>query len=425
MSLASLSNDDLILLREKRRRMKARAALASTWEQTRRPNQVPPEGRWLVWYIQAGRGWGKTRTGAEWLYERSKHVPRLAIVAESFGEARDTCMEGESGLKTLHPDVQFNRSLGEFFFPSGAKGKIFSADDPESLRGPNNYAAWCDEVAKWRYLKKTWDNLMYTMRMGDLPQTVVTTTPRPIPFLKEIKARETTYVTRGTTYENLPNLSPAYFETVIKPYEGTEQGRQELNAEDLEDIEGALWKRAWIEALRVTRAPDLHRIVTGIDPSATESGDEAGIITAGIGTCYCKGTDTPETHGFVLSDDSVRAHPENWAAAAVTAYHKFKADKLIAEDNNGGQMVETTIGTVPHAPPVKRIHASRGKHTRAEPVSMLYQQKKVHHVGTFPRMEDEMCSWLQGDDSPNRLDALVWALTELMIGVNEIDGGWF
>lgn len=394
-----------------------RSVSTDAWRTQARPEQLPPDGAWLVWYIQAGRGWGKTRTGAEWLYSMSGVVPHVAIVAESFGEARDTCIEGESGIKALHPDVRFNRSLGELFFPSGCVGKVFSADDPESLRGPNNYAAWCDEIAKWRYLKQTWDNLMFTMRKGERPQTVVTTTPRMSPLLTEIKARPTTHVTLGTTYENLANLSPAYIDIIVKPYEGTEQGRRELLAEDLEDAEGALWKRAWIEKNRVTKAPDLVRIVTALDPSATAGGDEAGVITAGIGTCRCKGE--PETHGFVLSDDSVRASPEHWAAAGVTAYHKYKSDALVAEDNNGGEMISTTIKTIPNAPPVKRIHASRGKQTRAEPISMLYQQFKVHHVGMFPRLEDEMCSWVPGDESPNRMDALVWALTDVLLSYSE------
>lgn len=383
------------------------------WAEVARAEQLAPPGDWLVWYIQAGRGWGKTRTGAEYIYEGSFHCPRVAIVAESFGEGRDTCVEGESGIKTLHPDVHFNRSLGELYFPSGARGKLFSADDPDSLRGPNNYLAWCDEIAKWRYVKQTWDNLMMTMRKGRRPRTVITTTPRPLPFLKELKARASTHLTTGRTYDNMANLSAVFIDQIIKPYEGTELGRQELDAEDLEDMAGALWTRASIEGTRVVRAPALTRIVTAIDPSATAGGDEAGIITAGIGPCTCKGT--PEIHGFVLSDDSVQAAPERWAANSVTAYHKYDADLLVAEDNNGGEMVEVTIRTVPSAPPVKRIHASRGKATRAEPVSLLYQQGKVHHVGAFAKLEDELCTWLPGMASPNRLDALVWALTELMV----------
>lgn len=399
-------------------------ALLNDWWIVARDEQLPPDGDWLIWYIQAGRGWGKTRTGAEATWEASLVAARIAIVAESFSEGRDVCIEGETGIKALHPELQWNRSIGEMTFPSGARGKIYSAEDPDSLRGPNNYFAWCDEIAKWRYLKQTWDQLMFTLRKGDV-RAVITTTPRPLPLLKEIKARPTTVVTRGTTYDNINNLAPAYIQNVIKPYEGTEQGRQELNAEDLEDIEGALWKRALIEQLRVFKIPDLDRIVVGIDPSATATGDEAGVITVGVGLCFCKGTDKPERHGFCLSDDSVQASPEKWAGAAVAAYHKLKADKLIAEDNNGGEMVETTIRTVPGAPPVKRIHASRGKHTRAEPISMLAQQGKIHHVGAFPKLEDELCSWVPGMESPNRLDAYVWAFTELMLGQSNSAVGAF
>lgn len=388
-------------------------ASANGWHTLARPNQLPPSRDWLIWYIQAGRGWGKTRTGAEWLYAQSQLVPRVCIVAESFGEGRDTCVEGESGIKALYPDVRFNRSLGELFFPSGCIGKIFSADDPESLRGPNNYKAWCDEIAKWRYLKQTWDNLMMTMRKGVLPQVVITTTPRPLPLLKTLKARPSTHLTTGTTYDNYANLSPVFIDVVVKPYEGTEQGRQELNAEDIEDVEGALWKREWIEKKRVVRTPTLKRIVTGVDPSATATGAEAGVVTAGVGLCMCKGV--PEDHAFVLSDSSTQAKPETWAAAAVTDYHKFSADVLVAESNNGGEMVRVTISTIDNAPLVKLIHASRGKQTRAEPISLLTQQGKIHHVGAFATLEDELCSWIPGDESPNRLDAYVWALTELLI----------
>lgn len=383
------------------------------WRVIARPEQLPPDGDWLIWYIQAGRGWGKTRTGAEATWEASKHAAHLAIVAPTFADGRDTCIEGESGLKALHPDLEWNRSMGEMRFPSGAKGKLYSAEEPDRLRGPNNYWAWCDEIASWRRMKETWDMLMFTLRKGDA-RTVITTTPKPYPLLKGIKERPTTHLTRGRTYDNLSNLSQAYIANVITPYEGTELGRQELNAEDIEDVEGALWRRAMIEDRRETRAPELSRVVTALDPSATSTGDEAGVITAGVGMCNCKGK--PELHGFVLSDDSIQGSPRAWANAGVTAYHKFHADCLVAEDNNGGEMVEVTISTVPSAPPVKRIHASRGKQTRAEPVSLLYEQGKVHHVGTFAKLEDEQCSWVPGDASPNRMDALVWALTELMIG---------
>lgn len=387
------------------------------WEAIARPAQLPPPGDWFCWYIQAGRGWGKTQTGAEYTWAMSRHAPRIAIVAESFGDGRDLCIEGETGIKTLHPDLEWNRSIGEMTFPSGAKGKLYSSEDPQSLRGPNIYFAWCDEIAKWKRLKETWDMLMFCMRKGN-PRVIVTTTPKPYPLLKQIKAMPTTVLVKGRTYDNIDNLSPVYIDTVIAPYEGTELGRQELNAEDLEDTEGALWKRAQIEQLRVVKAPDLDRIVVAIDPSNTATGDEAGIITAGVGWCACMGK--PEKHGFVFSDDSMQGSPKAWAMSGVTAYHKFDADALVAEDNNGGEMVEVTISTVKHAPPVKRIHASRGKRTRAEPISMLYEQGKVHHVGTFPKLEDELCSWVPGDDSPNRLDALVWSITELMLGTIEV-----
>jgi len=383
------------------------------WETLARPEQLPPPGEWFCWYIQAGRGWGKTHAAAEYTWRMSKRAKRIAIVAESFGDGRDYCIEGETGIKTLHPDLDFNRSIGEMTFPSGAKGKIFSAEDPESLRGPNNYFAWCDEIAKWRYLKQTWDMLMYTMRKGD-PKVVVTTTPRPYPFLKVIKSRPNTIVVRGRTSDNIANLAPVYIDQVIKPYIGTEQGRQELDAEDIEDTADALWKRAQIEADRVTKAPDLIRVVTAIDPSATETGDEAGILTGGSGWCNCQGT--PAVHAFILSDDSVQAHPSQWAHSAVTAYHKYGADSLVAESNNGGQMVAVTISTIPGAPLTKLISASRGKYTRAEPIAMLSQQHMIHHVGTFVKLEDELCSWVPGAASPNRLDAYVWLCTELSLG---------
>jgi phage terminase large subunit-like protein len=253
-----------------------------------------------------------------------------------------------------------------------------------------------------------------TMRKGKTPRIVVTTTPRPLAFLKEIKARSTTVVTRGSTYDNIDHLSQVFINEIIKPYEGTIQGKQELLAEDVEDMPGALWNRALIEQTRVIKAPELSRIVTGIDPSAGEGdGDEAGVITAGVGLCNCKGT--PELHGFVLSDASVQAAPERWAAAAVTDYHKFNGDALVAEQNNGGAMVRVTIQTIPHAPPVKLVWASRGKLTRAEPISMLQQQGKIHFVGSFSRLEDELCSWVPGMRSPNRLDAFVWTMTELLV----------
>lgn len=387
------------------------------WREIARPAQLPPtDDDWLIWMIKAGRGWGKTRTCAEWVRSIVPVAPQIAIVGATFGDARDYCIEGESGLKAIcrrDELTTWNRSIGEGQFCNGARFKLFSGEEPERMRGPNNYAAWCDELASWKYLKQTWDNLMFTMRKG-ISRTVIGMTPRRQPFVKQIEAMPITRITHGTSYDNLANLSRAFIETIIKPYEGTTLGRQELNAEDLEDVDGALWTRAMLDPYRVTKAPDLISVVTAIDPSATSGGDAAGIVTAGTGYCDCKGP--REVHGFVLDDATVQGSPKTWASAAVSAFHKFKADKLVAESNNGGEMVAVTVETIPHAPYVKLIHASRGKHTRAQPVASLYEQGMIHHVGAFAALEDELCSWVPGDESPNRLDALVWAVTELPIG---------
>lgn len=412
--LRTLDTDALLLLHEQRRRTRWRREIA-TWRAIARPEQLPPDDDdWLIWYIQAGRGWGKTRTGAEYVFAQSFHVERIAIVADSFAEARDVCVEGESGIKRLHPDVQFNRSLGELRFLSGAKGKIYSAEDPESLRGPNLALAWCDEIAKWRHRRETWDNLSFSLRLGARPRVVITTTPRPCPLLAAIKARPTTRLVRGSTYDNIANLSPAYIAHVVAPYEGTLQGRQELYAEDIDDAPGALWTAALIEERRVATTPEFVRVVTAIDPSATADGDEAGIVTVGAARVVVDGRQ--ELHAYVLGDDSVRGSPERWAHAAVAACARYKSDALIAEANNGGEMVRVTIGTIPGAPPVRLVHASRGKYTRAEPISLLTQQGRVWFVGLFPALELELRSWTPGDArSPNRLDAFVWAVTALLI----------
>lgn len=388
------------------------------WVDIARPEQLPPsDDDWLIWMIKAGRGWGKTRTCAEWVRSIAPHCPQIAIVGATFGDARDYCIEGESGLKAICGPGElptWNRSIGEGQFSSGARFKLFSGEEPERMRGPNNYAAWCDELASWKYLKATWDNLMFTMRKG-ISRTVIGMTPRRQPFVKQIEAMPITRITRGTSYDNIANLSRAFIETIIKPYEGTTLGRQELNAEDIEDVDGALWNRGLIDPYRVTKAPDLISIATAIDPTVTSTGDAAGVITGGVGYCACRGT--REVHGFVLDDSTVQGSPKTWASAGVTAYHKFQADVLVAESNNGGEMVRTTVETIPYAPYVKLIHASRGKRTRAEPIVSLYEQGMIHHVGAFPELEDELCSWVPGvGESPNRLDALVWMFTELPIG---------
>lgn len=384
------------------------AHLLTDWRFWARPKQLAPPGDWLLWLILSGRGWGKTATGAHWLLEQAAHVPRVALVAATYGDGRDYSVEGESGLQAICPDLQWNRSLGDMRFPSGCRGKLFSAEDPDRLRGPNIYAYWAEEIGSWAYPQDTWDMLMMMTRKGDA-RGCGTTTPRPIPLLKNLIADPTTHVTRGHTDENRGNLSVAFLKKVVARYEGTRLGRQELGGELLEDVEGALWQRSWLEEARVWSVPKLRRIVVGVDPSVQGEGtrDACGIVVAGIGY---------DGDGYVLADATLNGSPLAWAQASVAAFSVHKADALIAEANNGGALVQVNIGRITGAPPVKLVHASRGKQTRAEPIANLYEQKRIHHVGAHVALEDEMCSWVMDEGkSPNRIDALVWALTELSI----------
>jgi phage terminase large subunit-like protein len=378
------------------------------WLPRLRPNQRTPEGDWFIWLIRAGRGWGKTLTGALWMLQKSEHVPYIAIVAATYGDGRDYCIEGETGIRTICSDVEWNRSMGEMTFPSGCKGKLFSAEEPDRMRGPNIYAFWCDEYAAWKYRKAAFRQLLLMARKGDELQGVITTTPKP-GALKELEARPTTIVTRGTTRENIDNLSPVYIREVVVPLEGTTLGRQELEGQDIEDAAGALWKREELEAHRVTNYPDLVRIVVSIDPAATstEDSDQTGLSVGGIGT---------DKHAYVLDAKGMRATPNEWAHEAVSLYHKYKADLIIGEANNGGDMIEALIRAVDPTVNYKKVHASRGKVTRAEPIAAFYEKGMVHHVGTLPALEDQLCQWEQGMESPDLLDADVWMLSELMLG---------
>lgn len=385
-----------------------------------RINQRTPPGDWYAWLILAGRGWGKTRTGAEDQahFALSQPGSRLAVVAPTYADARDTCVEGESGLLSVIPPPcvrDWNRSLGELVLANGSRFKLFSADEPERLRGPQHHRAWCDELAAWKH-PEAFDQLLFGLRLGERPRVVVTTTPKPVRLIRELLQRRDVHVTRGSTFENAANLAPAALAQLRERYEGTRLGRQELYAEVLDDVPGALWTRTPLDALRVQQAPDLLRVVVGIDPAVTsgESADETGIVVAGRGV---------DGHAYVLADLSCRLSPNGWAKRAVTAYHERQADRIVAEVNNGGEMVELTIRTVDPTVSYKAVHASRGKRTRAEPVAALYEQGKVHHVGGLPDLEDQMCTYVPDayDGSPDRVDALVWALTELMLGN---DGGW-
>jgi phage terminase large subunit-like protein len=282
---------------------------------------------------------------------------------------------------------------------------LFSADEPNRLRGPQQHWAICDELAAWRY-PETWDMLMFGLRLGQAPRVAVATTPRPIPIIKQLIKDPTAVIVRGSTYENRDNLAPSFFQQVVSRYENTRLGRQELNAEILEDVPGALWTRAIIDDYRVTKAPDLVRVVVGVDPAASTG--ETGIVVAGRGA---------DGHAYLLEDLTTAGSPDTWGRQVVTAYHKYRADRAAVEANNGGDMVISTIQVVDKTVATKKLWASRGKATRAEPVAALYEQGKVHHVGMFAGLEDEYCTWVSGEgmDSPNRLDAAVWALTELML----------
>ena len=329
------------------------------------------------------------------------------IIGATADDARDVMIDGESGILAICPDGErpvYVSSKRRLEWQNGAVTLIFTADEPERLRGKQHMKIWADELGSWRY-EEAWSQAMLGLRLGDNPQAIVTTTPRPTKLLKELIADKRNIVTVGTTYENKQNLAQGFFDYVISKYEGTRLGRQELNAELLSDVPGALWKRDDIEKNRVIKAPDsLERLVVGVDPTASSTGDEAGIITAGK-----RGQDY-----YTIADDSTHGSPQAWASAAVKAYHLYRADCIVAEKNNGGEMVEAVIKQVDPNVNVKLVWASRGKATRAEPIAAIAEQGRDHHVGMFSTLEDELCQWLPGETSPNRLDAKVWAITELV-----------
>jgi phage terminase large subunit-like protein len=397
------------------------SALAETlqdggWRSKARPSQLPPPGDWLGWLILAGRGFGKTRAGAGWVHElvETRTAGRIALVAATAADARDTLVEGVSGLLNTAPP--WNRPVYEpskrrVTWSNGAIATTFSSEEADRLRGPQHDAAWADELAAWQDPQAAWDMLMFGLRMGARPRWLVTTTPRPIPLLKELLARPNVVVTRGSTFENEANLAVTFLAAIKNRYEGTRLGRQELDAELLSDTPGALWSMDWLDRDRVTKLPELKRIVVAIDPAASnnDGSDETGIIVAGVGL---------DKQMYVLEDRSGRYAPAEWARKAIAAYRDWSADRVLAEVNNGGQMVEEVIRAVDPHVSFKSVHASRGKVVRAEPIAALYEQRKVHHVGGFATLEDQMCNFTTDFNrkqagSPDRVDALVWALTEL------------
>ncbi len=365
-----------------------------------------------------GRGFGKTRTGAEtvrqWVKEGHNYVNLIGATAD---DARDVMVQGESGILAICPKwerPEYKASQRKLVWPNGAESLIFTADEPDRLRGKQHEKLWADELAAWRYAD-AWDQAKFGLRLGANPQAVITTTPRPTALVRSIIADPATHITRGSTLDNRANLAGAFVDAVIKKYEGTRLGRQEIDGEVLDDNPGALWKRSDIDQHRVVSAPELQRIVVAIDPAAksVKGSDDTGIVAAGVATI------NGVTHGFVLDDKTMSlAKPEAWAQQAIDLYYRLKANRIVAECNNGGEMIESVIRSKDRNVPVKLVTATRGKDIRAEPVSALYEQGRVHHVGSLAKLEDEMCEWDPMDStkpSPNRMDALVWALTELML----------
>ena len=392
-------------------------ALLYDWEFFARPSQLPPAGTWRIWLLLAGRGFGKTRSGAEYVRKLTATHGRIALIAPTTGDIRDVMIEGQSGLLAISPPwnrPSWEPSKRRLTWPNGAVASCYSADEPDRLRGPQHDAAWGDELAAWRY-PESYDMLMLGLRLGGDPRAVFTTTPRPVKLIRDLLRDPHVAVTRGTTFDNATNLAPGFLDAIVARYEGTRLGRQELDGTMLDDLEGALWNRAAIEAARIDAAPPLTRIVVAVDPAVTwgPDADETGIVVVGLDEAGS---------GHVLEDLSGRFAPEAWARRAVAAWRSWGADRVVGEANQGGDLVAATLRAVDAAIPFRAVHASRGKVARAEPVAALYEQGRVRHAGFFPLLEDQMCAFTAGFDraaagfSPDRVDALVWGLSELMLG---------
>lgn len=386
-----------------------------------RPEQLAPAGDWDIWLVLAGRGFGKSRCGAEWVREEvaAGRAKRIALVAETAADARDVMVEGESGLLSLYPAGQaplYEPSKRRVTWPNGAVATLYNGTEPDQLRGPQFDLAWCDELAKFRYSQEAWDQLQFGMRLGVKPRICITTTPRPIPLIRDLIKRDGdgVAVTRGRTLDNSRNLAPSFRKAVIDRYAGTRLGRQELDAELLDDVPGALWTRAMLDAGRVKVAPEMRRIVVAVDPAVTsgEDADEHGIIVAGLGT---------DQRAYVLDDASLQGTPDQWARRAVSMYDLHDADAVVVEVNQGGEMVASTLRSVRPTLRIREVRASRGKHVRAEPIAAVFEQGRASMVGSFPQLEDQLtlmtAQGYMGDRSPDRADAMVWAMTELFPAV--------
>lgn len=399
--------------------------LLHDWEFLARQDQLPPPGDWRTWLFLAGRGAGKTRSGAEWIRAKVKAgYERLALIAPTSADARDVMVEGTSGILSVswqHDKDASGRLMGlpsyepskrRLTWGNGAMATLFSAEEPERLRGPQHDAIWADELAAWKNAQDAWDMAMFGLRLGTNPQVMVSTTPKPIPLLRALLRDPTTEVTRATTHSNRANLADAFLAQIVKKYEGTRLGRQELAGELLEEAEGALWNREMIERARLKGAlPAFKRIVVAVDPAVTAKAESnlTGIVAAALGV---------DGRGYVLADSSGRYSPDQWARKAIEQFDSLKADRIVAEGNQGGDLVRHTLHSVNPRVPVTIVHATRGKNARAEPIAALYEQGRVSHAGTFAELEDQMATWEPLGDmpSPDRIDALVWALTLLMLG---------
>jgi phage terminase large subunit-like protein len=385
-----------------------------------RGNQKPEDDGWLIWILLGGRGCGKTRTGAEWIREQVAHcgARRIALIAPTYNDAREVMLEGESGLLNIgYPfeQPQYVSSRRRLEWPNGAIGQIFSAEDPDGLRGPQFDCAWADEFCAWSYPEDTLSNLRLALRLGTNPRLVMTTTPRPLPALKKLLKNPVVRVSHATTKDNASHLSRNFIETMEAEYGGTRLGRQELDGQLLTDVPGALWNYGMMDVAYVEAVPELSKIIVAIDPPVTSGAraDSCGLIVAGLSG------EGRAARVIILHDGTVQGlSPQGWAQKAVALYEEWNANYLLAEVNQGGEMVATILRSIDGHVPVKNVRASVGKTARAEPVAALYEQGKVLHAGRFKALEDELClmgSDLMGRKSPDRADALVWAVTELLL----------
>lgn len=389
--------------------------LKYNWGFCTRAEQLPPEGEaWRYWLLLAGRGFGKTRTGAEWIKSLVQHkkARRIALIGPTAADVRDVMIEGESGLIAISPPYMrpvYQPSKRRVVWPNGAMAFAYSADEPDRLRGPQHDALWADELAAWRY-PSCWDMAMMGLRLGENPRAVITTTPRPRQFIKDLIDDPLTHVTRGSTFDNQANLPKAFLDQILKRYEGTALGAQEIHAEVLDKVPGVLWSASQLRNISVDKGPASYdRILVAIDPAVTNgtTSDETGIVVVGR-----KGV-----KGYVIDDLSGHFTPERWAQEVKNAYHKYEADLVVAETNQGGDLIESVLKVCEPTLDFKKVHAITGKVARAQPIAALYAQGKIHHIGKFKKLEEQMCTCDLTDKSfsPDRIDALVWGFTELFL----------